>query len=188
MNDNYKIIALCGKAGSGKDTVLKSVLSADPSLHEIISYTTRPKRENEIDGVNYHFVTKEQIEQKILNNEMLEVAVFNDWIYGTAYDCLDKDRINIGVFNLDGIDFLKLSPHIDTVICYITCDDKIRLYRQLDREEHPDVHEIIRRFTTDEKDFEFIYDEFNVDLTIANEELNDLYRVRDAILDLVKIV
>lgn len=54
----YKIIALIGKAGSGKDTILKEILKQEPiKYNEIISCTTRPKREGEIDGVNYYFLT-----------------------------------------------------------------------------------------------------------------------------------
>ena len=44
----YKIIAICGKAGSGKDTLMKNVVAAYPQLHEIVSCTTRPKREGEV--------------------------------------------------------------------------------------------------------------------------------------------
>ena len=54
---SYNIIALAGKAGSGKDTILKKVIAAIPDrFHEIISCTTRPPREGEVDGKNYHFV------------------------------------------------------------------------------------------------------------------------------------
>lgn len=56
----YNIIALMGEAGSGKDRTLQELLAADPSLHEIISCTTRPKRQGEAHGVNYYYYTPEQ--------------------------------------------------------------------------------------------------------------------------------
>lgn len=60
MKNKYKIIALCGEAGCGKDYIMKKVLAACPiELNEIISTTTRPKRENEQEGVNYFYVTPE---------------------------------------------------------------------------------------------------------------------------------
>ena len=52
----YKVIALIGEAGSGKDTIMQGILIRCPTqFHEIISCTTRPIREGEKDGVNYHF-------------------------------------------------------------------------------------------------------------------------------------
>ena len=55
----YKIIALIGKAGAGKDTILREIIKSNPDLHEMISCTTRPKREGEVDGVNYFYLTPE---------------------------------------------------------------------------------------------------------------------------------
>ena len=49
-----KILALFGESGAGKDTVLNGLLEENPSFHRIVSCTTRPKRENEIDGKEYH--------------------------------------------------------------------------------------------------------------------------------------
>ena len=57
----YKVIALVGKAGAGKNCLLNEVLSLNIGkydLHEIVSYTTREPRQGETDGVNYHFVDK----------------------------------------------------------------------------------------------------------------------------------
>ena len=57
----YKVIALVGKAGAGKDSLLDEVLTGNLGkydLHEIVSYTTREPRQGEIDGFSYHFVDK----------------------------------------------------------------------------------------------------------------------------------
>lgn len=158
---SYKIIAICGKAGSGKDTLLQEVLKLHPEYNEIISCTTRPPREGEVEGKNYYFLTNEQFAQKVLNGEMLEATIFNDWCYGTSIDGLDKDKINIGVFNPAGINALDENKDIYLITYQIEATDKERLLRQLYREENPNVHEIIRRFQADENDFmEFDYDTY----------------------------
>ena len=53
----YKIIALIGEAGTGKDSLMQAILGLQPDLHEIVSCTTRPKREGEAHGVNYFYYT-----------------------------------------------------------------------------------------------------------------------------------
>lgn len=184
----YKIIAICGKSGAGKDTVLKEVLSTDPSLHKIVHITSRPQRENEINGEDYYFITRKEAIALLTSDNLIEATVFNDWIYGTTLEGLDAEKVNIGIFSLDAIDYLRCDPRVDLRICYITCDDKERLLRQLNREEHPDVNEIVRRFSADEKDFQFIEDEFELDLVMPNEDHNSLYELTNAILDLVKFV
>ena len=56
--NKVKVIALFGKAGSGKDTILRALVKVDPDkFNEIVSCTTRPPREGEQEGVNYHFLT-----------------------------------------------------------------------------------------------------------------------------------
>ena len=84
---------------------------------------------------------------------MLEATVFNDWCYGTSIDNLSNDKINIGVFNPEGAGLLRDRDNIKLTLIYIEARDKDRLIRQLMREANPDVHEIVRRFSTDEKDF-----------------------------------
>lgn len=54
MIGSYKILAIIGEAGSGKDTLMQEVLKVNHNLHEIVSFTTRPPREGEKDGINYH--------------------------------------------------------------------------------------------------------------------------------------
>ncbi len=176
----YKIIALIGKAGAGKDALMKRILSkCDYKWHEIVSCTTRPPREGEVNGVNYFFLTKEQFGDKMLNHEILEASIFNDWFYGTEYESLRSDCINIGVFNPDGIYALLDRPDIDLKVYYVRAPAKARLLRQLNREDNPNVDEIVRRYTADEKDFydlDFKYTEIN------NESLSDFESAAQQIL------
>lgn len=175
----YKVIALIGEAGSGKDTLMQSVLAKTDKLHEVISCTTRPPREGEVNGVNYHFLTGEQFGQKVLDGEMLEATCFNDWFYGTSYESLRSDCVNIGVFNPDGIDSMMAHKDVYVVAYYVRADEKQRLLRQLNREENPDVREIIRRFTADLLDFEEL--DFHYNEVINNTE-NDLAYATEIIL------
>jgi len=151
-----KIIALFGPSGSGKDTLAKYLVANQSNTHEIISCTTRPMRDYEQDGIDYHFLTTEQFAEKVLDGTMLEATSFRDWFYGTPIDSLDENKINIGVFNIQGIECLLKDNRLEVYPVYIMCEDKVRLQRCLNREMVPDCEEICRRFLTDMKDFEDI--------------------------------
>lgn len=156
---NKVIIALVGKAGSGKDTIASILSKNRPEWNMIVSCTTRPMREGEQEGVNYHYLTNEEFAMKVLNGDMLEVTYFNNWHYGTAKTSL-KDGINLGVFNPEGFDCLRETQLYDNEVTvigfYIDCEDKLRMIRQLNRENDPDIEEICRRFFADLEDFEEI--------------------------------
>ena len=101
--NKYKIIAICGKSAAGKDTLLQQIAIQHPDIHEIVSCTTRPPREGEVNGKNYFFLSMEEFLKKSLNGEMLEATEFRDWLYGTSLDGVKQDTINVGVFNPAGI-------------------------------------------------------------------------------------
>lgn len=149
-------MALVGKSGSGKDRILRE-LCANSDYHEIISNTTRPIRENEVDGVNYHYLTDEEFLRKKDNGEMLETADFRGWHYGTSYDNLNENKVNIGVYNPTGYMSLLDNDNVEVYGIMVNCSNKERVIRQLNREEHPDVDEIIRRYSTDKADFDYMW-------------------------------
>lgn len=154
----FKIIALIGESGAGKDSIMQDILKKYPDkFNEIISCTTRSMREGEQEGVNYYYLTDKQFEQKTKDGKMLEVSYFNGWHYGTSLDSLQQDVPNIGVFNPTGIHSLIKNKNVEVTVFKIVASDKVRLLRQLNREENPDVKEIVRRFTTDVNDFQFLY-------------------------------
>lgn len=172
MKKSYKILALMGPSGSGKDTVLKEVLKKNPNdFHKIINCTTRPMREGEVDGVDYFFISPETFAEQVLNFDMIEATNFNDWFYGTSKDALVNNAINIGVFSPEAVEALLESPEIELMVLELAASDKTRLLRQLNREANPNVHEIIRRFKADEEDFA---DLDILRITLVNETKDDL--------------
>lgn len=85
MNNNKrgKLVLYTGCSGVGKGTILEKIKERDPNVWVSVSNTTRGKREGEIDGVHYVFVTKEQFENLIKENGFLEYAKYCDNYYGT---------------------------------------------------------------------------------------------------------
>lgn len=162
-----KIIALFGPAGAGKDA-LHEIMVEEFGWHGIISHTTRPIRDNEKEGVAYHFIDIRQFNDMINKKKFLEYTEFNNWFYGTSIDSLSEDEINIGVFNIDGIKALLTDSRVEVMPIYICVPDKIRLQRQLNREQNPNCLEICRRFLADDYDFKNKVDfEYNL---IMNED------------------
>lgn len=149
METNYTIVALIGKAGAGKDFLLQEILKAKPEYHEIISHTTRPPREGEVNGKNYYFVTEEEFAAL----PMLEEVSFRDWHYGTSLSAFDPAAINIGVFNPEGLRKLSQYEGLTVYPFYVYADTRTRLIRQLTREQLPDIDEVYRRYNADNADF-----------------------------------
>lgn len=154
METKYQVIALIGEAGAGKDTIQQATCQLHPLLfHSIVSCTTRPKRGNEKDGIDYHFITLEDFTRKVLNGDMMEATEFNNWFYGTPISSLVKDKINIGVFNPAGVEALLEDSRLNVTVVRVNCSEKTRLMRCLSREENPNCEEICRRYFADKKDF-----------------------------------
>jgi guanylate kinase len=84
MKRKGKLFVVSAPSGTGKSTILASLLLRAENLYFSISYTTRPKRPNERDGVQYHFITREKFEEMITGGEFLEHAEFAGNRYGTA--------------------------------------------------------------------------------------------------------
>ena len=77
------LFVLSSPSGAGKSTIARKLLAADPFLEMSVSYTTRPMRPGEVDGVDYHFVDLEKFREMVSNNEFLEWAHVFDHRYGT---------------------------------------------------------------------------------------------------------
>lgn len=85
MNDKGRglLIVISGPSGAGKGTICKSFLERNSEVAISVSATTRSPRNGEVDGINYHFMSKEQFKEKIEANDFLEYAEVYDNFYGT---------------------------------------------------------------------------------------------------------
>ncbi len=178
------IFYVMGKSSSGKDTLFKKVREKMPELQTMIGYTTRPKRSNEVDGREYHFVSEGEMNQMEKNNQIIEKrsyqTVHGVWNYFTAADENVKDSIvhfimigtlesYIGMRNYYGVE--KVIP------IYIEVEDGVRLKRALEREiqqENPKYAEMCRRFLADEEDFnEKKIVECGIEKRFINDDLSE---------------
>ena len=86
------LIVFSGPSGCGKGTILKAYQQKENPLYFSVSATTRSPREGEVDGVHYYFVTKEEFEEKIQSDGMLEYASYVGNYYGTPRQAVEEKR------------------------------------------------------------------------------------------------
>lgn len=97
MNESQnktKLLVISGSSGVGKGTVIKSLLEKCPDLNLSISCTTRNKREGEVHGVNYFYLTQEEFDNAVAQDEFLEWAKFSGNCYGTKKSYIEKCLAN----------------------------------------------------------------------------------------------
>lgn len=158
-----KIFYIMGKSSSGKDSLFKEIKKRMPELKDIVLYTTRPIREGERDGVEYHFVNEDVLRKLEEKGCVIEQRAYHTkcgiWRYFTADD---------GQINLKGEDYLvigtlesyeamkKYFGEKVVIPLYVEVEDGLRLSRALERERQqakPKYAEMCRRFLADSEDF-----------------------------------
>lgn len=158
-----KLFVFMGKSAAGKDTLFQAVMKENEQLKTVVSYTTRPIRSGEQEGVEYHFVSEERLQELEKEGKVVECrcyeTVHGPWYYFTV----DDGQIDFAtgdycmISTLEGYEKIRdyygagqVSP------VYIEIDDFTRIERSLAREKNqqtPCVSEVCRRFLADELDF-----------------------------------
>lgn len=158
-----KIFYLMGKSSSGKDTIYKIIREKFPELQEITMYTTRPIRDGEREGVEYHFVSDARSQELEAEGKVIELRAYNTvhgvWKYFTVddgqFDLQNQDYLMIGT--LESYEKTRDYFGKDVLIpIYIEVEDGERLARALNRErqqKQPKYAELCRRFLADSEDF-----------------------------------
>jgi guanylate kinase len=153
---------LVGASCSGKSTIERKL--TDLGLKRIISYTSRAIRKNETNHVDYHFLTKEEFEQKLSKGFFAEHSIYNSWNYGIASeDCCDDA---ICVVETSGMRQLKANKKLNVKSFCIDADERTRVIRMMKRGDN--IMESFRRIISDQGMFSGI--EYEVDYIIPNPD------------------
>ncbi len=172
MTNKGRLIVFSAPSGCGKGTMLAEILK-DKNFYCSISATTRSPRRNEVDGVNYYFLTKEDFEQKINNNEFLEYACYCDNYYGTLVSEVD-DKLNAGINVILEIEvqgamkIRKLRP--DALFIFISPPSVDELRRRLKKRGTESAEIVEKRVAQAEKELTFASE---YDYNIVNAELEN---------------
>lgn len=179
-----QLIVVSGPSGSGKDTVIsKAIDRLGEKAFLSVSMTTRSKRGNETDGVDYYFVSEEQFQKHIENGDMLEYAKYGSNYYGTPALPI-KERINNGetVFlNIEvqgGASIKKLMP--EAVKVFIIPPSMNELERRLRKRGTEDDDAIKKRLGIAESEIKRACE---YDYIVINDDLDDAV---DALIAIVK--
>ena len=192
-----RIFYIMGKSSSGKDTIYSRLLrDKEFGLKNVLLYTTRPVRQGEADGREYHFVDEERFRQFMDEGKVIEYrtyeTVHGPWTYFTADDGqVDlKARSYLAIGTLESYENMKRYFGEENVCpIYVAVEDGERLKRALAREElqeKPRYAEMCRRFLADTEDFSEenleragIKRRFqNVELESCMEEIREYIRSR----------
>ncbi len=157
----HKRIILVGRAASGKDYIRKKFEAR--GFRYAVSYTTRPPREGEIDGVDYLFISQAEAQAMIKNDEFYEYVEFNGWIYGTSRDQFDEDHVFI--MTPTGLAHLDEDSRKKSFVIFIDIAEEIRRERMALRNMPGDS--VDRRIEADRLDFENFT---NYDIKITNPD------------------
>lgn len=176
------VYIISAPSGSGKSTLVNEVLKLVPDLDFSISYTTRAPRGSELNGKQYHFVTREEFERMIAADEFLEHATFDGNYYGTArgflHEAQQKGHDLLLDIDVQGAAQIQ-SKLPDAVSIFILPPDKKTLeWRLRKRKENPE--EVIqRRLDTASREIEK-YDHYTY--VLINDQLEKSIERLEAIL------
>jgi guanylate kinase len=154
-----KIIVLLGASATGKDTVAKHI-SEKYNIPMAISYTTRPMRSNETQGIEYYFISDDEMHKKFKNGEVIEHTSYYiqsedvSYTYANVIEEFEKGDYVLTILNPHGLYQFNKSQYKDNLVSImLNCDDRVRLVRSLNRDENVNVNEVLDRFRRDELDF-----------------------------------
>jgi len=153
-------IILVGKAAAGKDHMRKILQGR--GFKYGVSYTTRPKREGEIDGEDYYFVSEDEFIKGIAIDLWYEWVQFNGWYYGTTVKQFNEE-CNLFIMTPKGISHINSVDRKKCTIIYLDMSDTVRAARLSERGDNNDSIE--RRMYHDDIDFKDFKD---YDLIINN--------------------
>ena len=196
IEENLMII-LSSPSGVGKTTITKKLQQKYQNIKISISHTTRPPRSNEINNVDYKFVTKEEFEELIKNKKFYEYAKIFENYYGTSKKSVDEVlKKNDIIFDIDwqGTKQLSRNKNLNLIKIFLITDSKAELKKRLLKRDENTKTEVEKRLNSFEgdvkhwKDYDFIIINKNLEVCfkqieniILNQKKNIIYPFHKAL-------
>ncbi len=181
---NNIMVILSSPSGAGKTTLTKKIIEKYKNFKISVSFTTRAPRSNEVEGVDYHFVTHEKFKKLIAEDQFYEYAKIFDNYYGTLKKSVDEAiLINDVLFDIDwqGTKQLTKFPNLKLIKIFLITDDKIEIKNRLLKRNQNSNEEVEKRFNSFDEDIKHWKD---YDYIIINKDLNVCFKqIEKIILD-----
>ena len=181
-NDKNIMVILSSPSGAGKTTLTKKIQQKYHSFKISVSHTTRKPRSNEVNGVDYHFVSSEVFEDFIKRNKFYEHAKIFDNYYGTLKKNVDDTiKKNDIIFDIDWQGTKKLSQfsNLELIKIYLITENKIELKKRLLKRNLDTKKEVEKRFKSFEEDIKHWND---YDYVIINKNLDTCFKQIEKII------
>lgn len=168
-----KLFIFSAPSGSGKTTIVRSLLEKELGLEFSISATSRPKRQNEVDGKDYYFLSAEDFKEKIAADEFVEwEEVYHDRFYGTLKSELERiwAKGKHVIFDVDvvgGLNIKKIYP-VKALSIFIMPPSVDELEKRLIHRSTDSTDDIKTRINKANKELSYAE---NFDIIIINDEL-----------------
>jgi len=177
QNSNKPLmIVLSSPSGAGKTTLTKKIQESDNSFKVSVSHTTRKARPNEVDGIDYHFVSKEKFKQLISEKAFYEYAKIFDNYYGTSKSSINriKEKGYNVLFDIDWQGAEQLSNHkeLNLLKIFILPPNIKELEKRLISRNQDDKEAIKRRLSTYSTD---IIHSKNYDYVLVNDKVESCF-------------
>ena len=170
------MLILSSPSGVGKTTLTKKIQQKYQSFKISVSATTRSPRSNEVDGVDYHFISKKKFEQLIKNDKFYEYAKIFENYYGTLKTNVDEAaKTNDILFDIDwqGTKQLSNFKNLNLIKIYLITKNKEELKKRLIKRNQNTIEEIEKRFNSFDGDIKHWND---YDYIIINENLDNCFK------------
>lgn len=183
------IIVISGSSGVGKDAVIKRLQEVRSGLHFLVTATTRPKRPGEVHGKDYLFISKEEFESMIQNNELLEHAkVYGDYKgipRKQIVDCLAGGMDVLLRLDVQGAATIRKILGSNAVFIYLVAESEAALVRRLIQRRTETKDKLVLRIATAREELRHLAD-YDYVVVNADGELDEAVSLISSIIDAEK--
>ena len=172
------LVLLSGVSGAGKDTIKNELIKRMDNVVSMPSYTDRQPREGEVDGQIYNFITTQEFEERIKNNEFYEYSVHHEHYYGTSKEILNKTiesgKIIVKDIEVNGTENLlkifKNNMDIVTIFLRVPKDElRRRLEHRIEKASLKEIELRLNRFDYEESKigiYDYVLKNDNLEKTV----------------------